>query len=636
MKKSLILAFTLCIGQFFLNSTKASETLFTIDGTPTSKEEFEYIYKKNNINNQADYSKTSLDDYLKLFINYKLKVKQAYSLGLDTSAALMKEYDGYRKQLLDSYIQRHLIDPLIQQEYDRSQNDVAISHIFVSKSTPQSEQKIKEAYQKLKNGDKFEAVAKKYSEDSISAANGGKVGYFAALQIGYPQIEDALYNVPVGKYSDVITTDLGYHIIRVDATRPAYGRVKVAIIKMGIPTDKAAQLIIKNRMDSIYSALKAGSDFAQLAAKYSDDYNSNMKGGELEWFGINTYVKEFENAAFNIPNDGEISVPFATATSYYIIKRISKMAKLSFEESESVIKAKLMHSKMYEHKLNDFLSQLKSQYSYVPNNANLELFTKKVSALIDVYPFQFPVQSSPLELFSINGKSFNENQIGEAIKNNYVKVTGKLGEERTKALVEMSLNDNLMNVYEQLLADSLIEYSNLLDEYKNGVLIFELTKNQVWNKATTDSIGLEKFYNSLGNKYMWNERAEIIHLQTDSSISENGIAKLIKKQKLNTQEAWSAYIQKNPKSGISFSHEIIEKGDTTHTPINWNLGLHADEQGHLYQTLRLIPAHRKSLSDVRGYVVAAYQEYLDQEWIKHLHQKYDVKINKDVLQSMVK
>lgn len=636
MKKSFVLAFTLFIGQFFLNFTKASETLFTIDDIPTSKEEFEYIYQKNNINNQADFSQASLDEYLKLFINYKLKVKQANDLGLDTVSSLLKEYDGYRKQLLDSYVQRHLIEPLVKQEYDRSQKDVAISHVFISKNTLKAEQKINEAYQKLKKGESFESVAKKYSEDSISATNGGKVGYFAALQIGYPQIEDALYTVPIGSYSGVITTDLGYHIIRVDDTRPAYGRIKVAIIKMTIPVEDSLKKIVKNKIDSVYSAVKQGADFALLAAKYSDDFNSNMKGGELDWFGINTYVREFENAAFSLKQDGDISQPFTTSTSYYIIKKLKSLAKQSFEESEAVIKTKLLHSKMYEHKRDDFLNQLKSNYKYIPNDENIELFTKKLNAIIDAYPFQFPFQNSALELFSINGRKFDENQIGESIKNDYSKVTGKLGEERTQALLDNAIRDNLFDVYEQILADSLIEYRNLLDEYKNGVLIFELTKNQVWNKATTDSIGLNKFYHSLGDKYMWNESAEVIRLQVDSTLDDKYISKLISKKKLNSPEAWSLYIQNNPGLGITFTQETIEKGDTTKAPINWNLGLHSTNDNHLYQTVKIIPAHRKSLSDVRGYVVASYQEFLDQEWIKYLHQNYKVKINKDVFQSMVK
>jgi peptidyl-prolyl cis-trans isomerase SurA len=635
--KNSFLNFCLVFLSIVISKNLKAETLLTIDGKPVSVEEFEYIYKKNNINGQADFSKKSIDDYLQLFINYKLKVQQAKDLGLDTISSLNSEYDGYKRQLLETQIQRQILEPLVLQEFERSKHDREISHVFIGIKSENALAKINEAYKKLKSGTDFAKVAKEYSEDQLSAANDGKVGYFTAMQIGFPQIEDAIYQTPLGKYSDVIKTDIGYHIIKVNQERAARGKLKVAIIKMMIPSQDSLAIVVKNRMDSIYHLLLNGANFGELVLKYSEDASSKENSGELDWFGINMYVKEFEDIAFALKNDGDFSQPFSTATAYYIVKKVMDAKNPTFKEAEPVLKMKILKSKLYTDKLAEFDDQIKQKNNFKIYDDNVQKLKEQLLKSIDKYPFTFNQIQQPLPIVSISGVTYDENSIADIIKNNYSKITGKLGQERVDALYNSAIDDLIFKSYEKNLIDSSFEYRSLLEEYKNGVLIFELTKDQVWNKATSDSIGLKNFYNKMGDKYMWNPRAEILKFNMENEIPIATLEKTIKKNKLNSKETWDKYISANPDLKIKFTSETIEQNDSNSTDkMLWETGLHSNNDKQIYQVIKVLPKQRKDLSEVRGFAVAAYQEQLEKEWLNHLHKTYAVKINETVLDKLIK
>ncbi|HUH73319.1 MAG TPA: peptidylprolyl isomerase [Chitinophagales bacterium] len=631
------LNFCLVFLSVILSKNLNAETILTINGKPVSVEEFEYIYKKNNINDQADFSKKSLEDYLQLFINYKLKVQQAKDLGLDTINSLNSEYDGYKRQLLETHIQRQILEPLITQEFERSKEDREIAHVFISLKTENALAKINEAYKKLKAGAEFSKVAKEYSEDEMSANNGGIVGYFTVMQVGIPEIEDAIYQTSLNNFSEVIKTEIGYHIIRVTDIRPARGKLKVAIIKMTIPSQDDEKLIVKTTMDDIYQSLLKGQNFGELVLKYSDDINSKENSGELDWFGINTYVREFEEAAFALQKDGDFSKPFSTATAYYIVKKVMDNRNPTFKEAESVLKMKILKSKLFNDKMKAFDEDVIQKNNFKMMDDNVEKYKEKLVSTIDKYPFTYTPSEKALPILSIDGKVYNENDISEIIKNKYSKVTGKLGVERVDALYNTAINELVLESYEKDLINSSYDYSSLLDEYKNGVLIFELTKNKVWNKATTDSIGLKNFYNKMGSQYMWNSRAEILKINSEESISNSALTKMIKKNKLNSKIAWDKYLQANPKVKFNITAETIEQNVSPESDqIKWQVGLHSDNDKDFYQVVKISPKQRKDLAEVRGFVVAAYQEHLEKEWLKQLHKNYTVDINQAVLDSLVK
>lgn len=637
MKKSLFLGISIILSSIFYSSALIAETLFKINHQPTSVEEFKYVYQKNNINGQADFSKQSIEDYLQLFINYKLKVQQAKDLGLDTIPELMSEYEGYRRQLLDTHLKKEIDEPLMKQEYERSKSDVAISHVFVDKNSKKAIETIQEAYQQLKKGKDFAAVAKKYSSDSLSANNGGKIGYFTALQIGFPQIEDAMYNTKVGEFSDIIETDMGYHILKVDDVRPARGKIKVSLIKISIPNSEQGTLIAKNKIDSIYQLLLNGESFSALAAKYSDDVNTNMKGGELDWFGINTYIKEFEDAAFGIAEIGQLSKPIYTSQAWFIIKKDGVLRTQSYQESEQVLQAKIKRSKFYNQKLEQFYQKLRKDSQFKIFDDNLLKFEEYLESNIEKAPLHIENDEALYPVFSMSGKAFTQKDILNKIQENFHLASNKKGREQIQTLLKISEEKILLDYFEKQLIDSLPEYKSLLEEYENGVLIFELTKNKVWNRASSDTIGLKDFYNSLGEKYTWNKRAEIIKISSNEAIDMKKLSKEIKKRKLNSTSAWNEYITSQKKDALSISTVWVEENVSAESSdINWNIGLHQDKNGQYYQTAKVLLPQKKDLIEVRGYIVAAYQEYLEKEWINELHSKYLVEINNKVFENLIK
>ncbi len=617
---------------------EASETLIEINNEPVSTKEFLYIYQKNNIDGQADFSQKSLEDYLELFINYKLKINQAKDLGLDTNKALISEYEGYKKQLLETHVQRETLDPLIKQEYKRSLSDVGMAHIFIDKDTENAERKIKEAHQALVKGELFEQVAAKYSEDDLSKSKGGFVGYFSAMQIGFPQIEDALYNTKVEAFSDVIVTERGYHIFKVLDVRPARRSIKVAIVKIDIPEETELKATAKAKIDSVYMLLQQGESFGELAMKYSDDETTKMRGGEMDWFGINTYVRDFEEAAYALEEDGQISEPFQTEKSWYVIKRLKLADVPTQENSERLIRTKLISSKMYQQKMDNFYSALKTSFGFKLHSDAVEALKEQLDTVWDSKPYQFASEQSEKPLMEISGRQVTEKEFVKVIQAGFTKSSGGIGRQKTELVFRDAVRELLLDAYEQSLIDTQFEYASLLEEYKNGVLIFELSKMEVWDKAVKDSLGLINFYKSLGNKYAWNKRAEIAEIvSSKKDLSLKEFKKTVKKQKLNSTGQWEQFLENNPDSKIKATLKTIEEGVSEESQnIVWTKGVHVNEKGGLYQVIAIRPSQRKALSEVRGLVVTEYQDSLEKNWLRKLRQTYRVEVNRDVLQKLVK
>lgn len=623
---------------FIAPSVKAqNDVLFTVDGKPVTVKEFEYVYNKNNFNNSADYSEASLNDYLKLFIKYKLKVAEAYSNGLDTVPALKREYEGYDQQLFDNYINKQILDKLILQEYKRSKTDIAVSHIFIKADTSSiAETKIKEAYKKLNDGASFESVAKEYSQDEMSRNKGGYLGYFTALQIGYPQLEDIVYNTAKGNFSALVKTPIGYHIVKVNDIRPARGRIKIAIIKKVITEDGNA----KQSIDSIYQALLGGANFSDMALKYSEDYNTNAKSGEMDWFGINTYATEIEEAAFALAKDGDIAAPVKTASAWYIIKRLSKSVEQTFEEAETVFKLKLLKSRMYVTAMNDFVSAKKQEYGFSEEASVLKTFKTRLLPLINENPFFYQPVENPKTIITVDQKSWSENEVGEMISKVWSNRNNLNDGELFDAVYNDAINKIVLESFRDRLPNENFEYKALLDEYKNGVLIFELTRNNVWEKASKDTVQLKAFYEKNKSNYMWNERATVRKIKLAELSQLPQLKSVLKKNKDISASDLSVKLSQAGLGNIMVEDIVIEKEKNDEAAaIIWKAGastVPSEQNKIIYQTIRIQPPMSKSFDECKGYVIAAFQDSLEKAWIDQLAAKFPVQINSSVLNALVK
>lgn len=613
----------------------------TIGGRPVSVEEFNYIYKKNNINNSANYSRQSLEEYLQLFINYKLKVRQAEDLGMDTLSDLVSEYKGYEQQLYESHLNKTILDPLVKQEYDRSKFDVGVSHIYISRNTSEAEKKIKEIHARLKKGESFEKLAAEFSEDQNTAAQGGKIGYFTALQIGYPQLEDAVYNTPVGQFSSPIETAIGYHIIKVFDKRPARGRIKVAIIKRTFSEDPESQARAGAIIDSLYQLAVSGADFGDLATRFSEDQLTNLRAGEMDWFGINQYTQVFEDAAFALKKDGDISKPVRTTSAYYIIKRLMATKELPFADAEPVLKTKILKSRMYAEAINRLVAEVKSKYGYKEYPEAMNAFRQRMDTYVNKFPFKYSEEENPAVLLEIDGKQFNANDFGKVMNTVANKVTGKSGQERTDAIFDETLKQIILDAHKNNLPKENPEYKALLEEYRNGVLIFELTREKVWNKAVTDSAGLAEFFANHRDKYLWNDRLLVRKYQLKDEAGFQKLKVLISENPELSVQDYGKMLEENELEVSNVQDLTLEKGVAEEaTLLQWEKGsvqlLKKDNVITAYHVLDILPAGRKEYHECKGYVIADYQEFLEKNWISDLRKQYPVELNKTVFEKLVK
>ncbi len=294
--------------------------LLTIADDKVTLDEFERIYKKNN--NEASLNRQTPEEYLELFINFKLKVKEAEALGMDTTAKFINELEGYRVQLAKPYLaDEETKEEMMQEAYERAKLDINASHILIKlppnpspADTLAAFKKITDIRQRIVNGEDFATVARATSDDGSVQRNGGDLGYFTVFSMIY-SFENMAYNTPVNTLSQPFRTNYGYHILQIHDKRPARGQVKVAHIfirtpeGMGEPEKKTAY----EKAQMVYDSLQLGADFGHMARSYSEDPSSARNGGEIPWFGTGRMIPEFEDVSFNIENKGDFSKPLKSS-----------------------------------------------------------------------------------------------------------------------------------------------------------------------------------------------------------------------------------------------------------------------------------------------------------------------------------
>ena len=379
MKKTLFCLCLILIPVLSFSQPEEEKVLLTIGSHKVSLSEFEWIYQKNNtqnINNQS----TTIEEYLDLYINFKLKVVEAENLGMDTLGTFKKELAGYREQLAKAYLTDiATIETLTQEAYNRLKTEVNISHILVKlKNNPTPEDTLT-AFEKaiairsrIELGESFESIARGTSDDPMAKTNGGNLGYFNAFQMVYP-FENAAYKNDTGIVTMPVRTKFGYHILRINDKRESQGKVKTAHIMVAVPRGSGKKVIdsAKVKIFRIYKLLNNGESFTELAKKYSDDRGSAQDGGELPWFGTGRMVPEFEKAAFSINENGDICEPVQTNFGWHIIKRIDKQDLESYNELKHQLKEKVYKSGRAIIAREAFVNKLKGEYNFYTDSAKL-------------------------------------------------------------------------------------------------------------------------------------------------------------------------------------------------------------------------------------------------------------------------
>ena len=624
------------------------EILMTIYNRKVTLGEFERIYNKNNSNPSIEQQ--TVDEYLDLFINFKLKVIEAEELGMDTTAAFLREFNGYKKQLAKPYLSdKAEQEVLVQEAFKRAQNDIHTSHILIRldefaapEDTLVAYEKIMQIRNRIEAGEDFSTVAKATSDDPSVKTNGGDIGWFTVFKMIYP-FETAAYNTPPGRVSMPVRTRFGYHIIKVHEKRPAQGEVRVSHIMVMTPEtmSEADKLAAKEKIDYYYDTLKSGVDFAELAKRYSEDRGSAANGGELPWFGTGRMVPEFENAAFAISRIGNYSEPVKTAFGWHIIKLLEKKGVDDFERMKPELENMVAKSDRNTYSRKAMIQRIKKQYDFKESEGNLDVFYSLVDSTIFTKGWTVPdFDYGDRVLFTLHGENFTRNDFASYLKetqggrpmNIQVYVNNKYNEYTDKSVLEYEENQ---------LPLKYPEFRHLVQEYHDGILLFDLTDKMVWSKAVKDSAGLEEYYEDHKKNYMWeDDRLDAtIYSCRYESVAKKSRALLVKKGKKHfgpSQIVESMIKEFDDSTCIQYRTGIFEKGDDAMVDkMDWNTNISGNMEDNdrivFIVKNKIVKPEPRKLDEARGLVTADYQTYLEKLWIQELRNKYKVEVDKELL-----
>lgn len=618
--------------------------LITINGVEITKSEFEYLYNKNNKNNTID--KKSLDEYLEMYINFKLKVIEAEEQQFDTIASFKKELASYRRQLSQPYLtDTEYEEQLYKEAYDHFSQDCEVSHILIRVDVDALPADTLKAYNKalsirdrLQKED-FGKVASEVSEDKSVKQNKGYIGYCTAMQVLWP-FEKAMYTLPLNEISMPVRTTLGYHLIKVHNRRPAIGQVhayhimKICNKKMSDEEQKKAYdsiLEIKKRIDN-------GEDFSALAKEVSDDKQTALRGGDLSWFGVGRMVAPFEKAAFAL-NEGEVSEPIKTDFGWHIIKVVEKRQVEPFEKKKADIQKMMRYDNTRSHAAkNSFINKLKKEYNYKEDIKYIDtlntIFSNNINNNDEI--------SKALKNLQGNICSFADKNIS-AIEFGYFCML--LHQDSTAINCSDYLNSfvelELTRYEETQLERKYPDFANLMKEYHDGILLYNISTKEVWEKALTDTVGITEFFKSNIEKYKWDSpRYKGVIAQCKDKKTAKKVKRLIKKVDFDSLKNWvNNNINNDSVTYVTLEKGIWKEGDNK--IIDSNVYNKAMNNEDINPNLPNIIVFGKNLgitpedyTDVKGKVIADYQKYLEAQWIKSLRNKYKIEINKDVLNTI--
>jgi peptidyl-prolyl cis-trans isomerase SurA len=505
------------------------ETLGTYQ-VPAS--EFGYVYKKNNGTAPDFGTRQSVTDYLTLYTNFRLKVLDAEKRGLDTTQAFHRELDGYRQQLAQPYLtEKGVTDQLVREAYSRMGQEVNASHILIRVAPDASPADTAAAYQKIValrqrvtgGGEDFTTVAGSTSEDPSAKENGGKLGYFTAMQMVYP-FETAAYLTPVGQVSAPIRTRFGYHVIKVNDRRAAQGEIKVAhlMVRVTPQAPRTDSTTAHKKINELYGRLRKGESWDKLVTQFSEDAGSAASGGELPPFSTGRMIPSFEEAAFKLQKPGDISAPVQTPYGWHIIRLVEKQPVPSFAVMEPTLKSKVAKDSRSELNRTAFLKRIRQEDQFVENSAGKALAFAQADTALVKGRFKFnPAALTPSStkssknaakagdkqpLFTIKGKPYLVSDfLTYAQQNQRPRPTAQPA-FAMQQLYDQYVDHSLTEFEKNSLDTKYEDYRMLVKEYRDGILLFQLMDEKVWTKAIEDTAGLRKFFLANQANYQFGQR----------------------------------------------------------------------------------------------------------------------------------
>ena len=630
----------LTLNSFFLLAfvftvfSQQNDVLFTVNDKPIYTKEFERVYNKN-LDLVQDESQKNVEGYLDLFINYKLKLEEAYSLGLDEKPAYKRELEGYERQLIDKYINdNEVTDQLVMESYERLKKEINADHILVKidqNASPEQERLALEEIKKLRARvlqEGYEAVQKDvHNGATIFAEN---LGYFTAFKMVY-EFENAAYETRVGEISEPFRTQFGYHIVKVNDVRDNRGEITVAHI-MVPGQDKAL-------IDQIYKRLEQNEEFESLAKQYSIDKSSANRGGVLPPFtGGQLSSSEFEEASFALNTVGAYTKPFKTEFGWHISKLIAKNKLDTFENEKFGLESKVRKDSRSRILNDKRIEKLMKIYNVSYHNSKLKTFEK---ALNDDYfkgLWSAPENIKTNEtLVLIKNKALTFNDFANFLTNSQRKIQSKKPFNLlVSQLYKVFIDRNLSLYQEENLANENEEFAAIFNEYKEGLLLFDLMGSEIWNAATNDSLALKNYFETHKNNYKFKTRI----VATISSSAKKDIAKKVAKD-LKNEIAQDQLANKYNTSEInvtinSGTYELEDPALPSDLKLKKGVSkVYFHNNAYLVIDVKeILPAGQKTFEEAKGSVISDFQDEKEVNWVKSLREKYKVTINESELNQL--
>lgn len=661
-KTWLIALLFLMMPSLLLAQSYGKKTLITIGDKKISAQEFMNTYEKNNINNDV-IDKKSVEDYLDLYIDFKIKVTEAEALMMDTSSTFIKELANYRQQLAKPYFSNdEITDELTREAYERMQYDINASHILIRCEANAIPADTLIAYNKamsIRNralkGEDFGDLAAELSDDPSARdmeeipgvrraykGNKGNLGYFTVFDMVYP-FETGAYNTNEGEISMPVRSDFGYHIIKVNSKTPASGTIKAAHVMVAVdPNDPNKQdSIVQIKINNIYNEiLPDGSNWGDIVKKYSDDKGTIVTQGQLSPFRVSNIVPEFIAAIKDLePN--EISKPVKTVIGYHIIKLISTATPADFETEQTKLREKVERDMRGQYSEEIAMKRIIKSNRFKENIKVKDTFIATIDSTLTLGKFVVNPEVNTQEiLFSINEASYTiQNFIDYIIKNQQTQ--GFITETAyAYQLYDDFLKEKVFEYEDAHLEQKYPEFNTLVQEYHDGILLFSLMENQVWNKAVEDSVGLQNFYEKNKHKYMWDNRVKALIV----TCNENDDIAVIEKMVRDGVEVDSlrSFIKTN-KYKASTRASFFQKGDNVNIDnTEWKVGTIAiypstvDNTTQIIRILEVRDPEPKTFKETKGIVTSGYQNEIEAQWIEDLRAKYIVTVNEKLLDKIIK
>lgn len=653
--KQLIFGLLLSLNLMSYAQNTTNEVLFTIDDKSYFTEEFSRVYNKN-LDLVKDESQKDLNHYLDLFIGYKLKINKAYKLGLQNGQTYQNELKTYRNQLSRNYTSDSKVTKeLVEEAYKHSLKEIRASHILflvdenaAPADTLKAYKQIQDVRQRILKGEDFVKMAIQYSQDPSVKENKGDLGYFSAFRMVY-SFENAAYNTEKGNLSNVFRTRFGYHFLKVDDVRDNRGELLVAHIMIAKPTvtsDSPEEISKpKNTINDIYKKIQQGENFESLAKQFSEDKSSSSKGGVLNRFGSGQLSSErFETMAYTLTKEKPISEPFETEFGWHIVKLVEKFPVGTLADMQSDLENKVGKDDRSRKIAVSLTEKLRKKYTVTRDD---KLYAEIVKLVTDNY--YEDKWETPTEMKNYTKKLFSVNNDKEVNGNNFLfylnskqkgapklKPINKLVDNLYQSYVDTKLND----YYKENLEAEFPDFAAVMNEYRDGLLLFDLMEKEIWSKSKTDTLGLKNYYEANIKNYIWKNKLDV------SIASSTNVDVIKKAQKfLNKGKSPEAIKEKlNTKGGtvnLMTNSGVFEEGnEALPKTLEMKEGIsEIIKEGDYYFVVKvnkIIPAQPKTLEECKGKVINDYQQYLEENWVSELKKEFKVEVNQSVFEKVKK